>query len=226
MSFPNQQSPPQMSLEQLAGVLSILGRQPQANPTSPLFDPNYFSQIMSIQNKLFSQTIPTQFVQSNPEPSKPTCSYQVVKMVDDPDNIQPQEVAMGFSNLFPSLDGHKIFVKSWDTEGSIKTRIYEEIKDKSDASKKVVDGNSPKNQNDDQFEAFSNKIMARMERFEEAITKLQQSQEKIIAESKAYQKGAHSEQIVCHKSGGLMAEASQVPRADVIDVDEEEISYE
>lgn len=179
MAFPSQPGGgmlqnQQVTTQQLANLLSLLAKQPQANPTSTQFDPNYFSQLYSMQNQVVPQVMQQTVQSQQPAPVKqqPTCAYQVVKTVEDPSTIQPQEVVMGFSNLFPSIDGDKIFMKTWNNEGSIETRIYVEVKDGSKPiPKKKIQTTDQSIQS--QFELFSNKILARMAEFELALEKLQ-----------------------------------------------------
>lgn len=124
MQNPNQAfGQPQLNAQQLATLINLLAKSPQADPTSPQFNANFFSQLSS----LAPQTSP--ILQPQPQiqpvaPKEPAFNYLAVKMVDDPKTIQPQEVTMGSRNLFPSSDGEKIFMKAWTTEGLIETETY------------------------------------------------------------------------------------------------------
>ena len=214
MQFPNQQGGvgnqvnSQITPQQLAAVLQLLAKQPQANPTSTQFDPNYFSQLYSLRDQQGAslQTFP----QPSPPPMKPqpTCSYQVVKTVDDPSTIQPQEVVMGFMNLFPSNDGDKIFVKSWNTEGSIETKTYVEVQNGSKTSSKPTKKTAQEQSMQDQFELFSSKIMARMAELELTLSKIQSSN---TSRSRSKPKPK--------KSGGLLTPANE-PTSWVGSIDE------
>lgn len=219
MSFPNQQGGmgtqnQQVTPQQLAAIVQLLAKQPQANPTSMQFDPNYFSQLYSLQNQAGPQMQPAQQLPPPPVKPQPTCSYQVVKTVDDPSTIQPQEVVMGFMNLFPSNDGDKIFVKSWNTEGSIETKTYVEVQNGSKSSSKSTKKTAQEQSVLDQFELFSSKIMARMAELELALSKIQSS-------------GARSQQKAkTKKSGGILTPTSEPPSwVETIDVPEEQ-TYE
>lgn len=204
MQFPNQQGGmgtqnQQITPQQLATIVQLLAKQPQANPTSTQFDSNYFSQLYSLQNQIGPQMQPAQQPPPQPTRTQPTCGYQVVKTVDDPSTIQPQEVVMGFMNLFPSNDGDKIFVKTWNTEGSIETKTYVEVqngaKSSSKSTKKIVQDQSMQ----DQFELFSSKIMARMAELELALSKIQTSSARSRSKPKS------------KKSGGLLIPANEPP---------------
>lgn len=107
-----------MSQQQLAQLISLLAKQPAANPSSPNFDPNYFSQVVS----LGQGNQPT--LQQQNQQVLPSSRYNIVRAVDDPSVIKPQEVEMGVANLFPSSDGEKIFVKEWNNDGLIDLRVY------------------------------------------------------------------------------------------------------
>lgn len=126
MAFPNQSNNTSgivgnqtgLNNQQLAALLSLLGQQPQANPTSSSFNPSYFSQLMNIASQS-SGSQPTQQVSSSQ-----TSSYVIVRTVDDPSVIEAQEVAMGVNNLFPSSDGKTIYMKKWNKEGLIDTDVF------------------------------------------------------------------------------------------------------
>ena len=125
MQFPNQpigQTTPQLNAQQLATLINLLAKSPQADPTSPQFNANYFSQLSNLTNQMNN---PLQQPQMQPiVPKEPSFNYVAVKIVDDPKTIQPNEVTMGSRNLFPSGDGEKIFMKVWNTEGLIETETY------------------------------------------------------------------------------------------------------
>lgn len=215
MQFPNQQGGvgmqnQQVTPQQLATILQLLAKQPQANPTSSQFDPNYFSQLYSMQNQAGPQLQPVQQPAPQSVRTPPSCGYQVVKTVDDPSTIQPQEVVMGFMNLFPSNDGDKIFVKTWNTEGSIETKTYVEIQNGSKPPQKSTK-KTPHEQfiAQDQFELFSSKIMARMAELELALSKIQSSSARSRSKPKS------------KKSGGLLTPASE-PSTLVGSIDEPE----
>lgn len=204
MQFPNQQGGmgmqnQQVTPQQLGALLQLLGKQPQANPTSSQFDPNYFSQLYSLQNQAGQQMQPVQQPLPQPVRTQPTCGYQVVKTVDDPSTIQPQEVVMGFMNLFPSNDGDKIFVKTWNTEGSIETKTYVEIQNGAKSSSKSIKKTVQDHSIQDQFELFSSKIMARMAELELALSKIQSSNARSRSKSKP------------KKSDGILTPASEPP---------------
>lgn len=214
MQFPNQQGGglmqnQQITPQQLANIISLLAKQPQANPTSPQFDSNYFSQLYSLQNQASPQMQPVQQPAPQPVKPQPPCSYQVVRTVDNPSKIEPQEVVMGFMNLFPSNDGDKIFVKLWNSEGSIETKTYVEIQNGSKTALKSSKKTAHEQSLQDQFDLFSNKIMARMAELELTLSKIQTQ---VASRSRSKSK----------KSGGLLIPASEPPAwtQDVVQEDE------
>lgn len=114
MAFPNQQNT--LTSQQIAALLNMLGQQPQANPISASFNPSYFSSLMNLANQTQSQT--------QPQPQATSTNYVIVRTVEDPSEIEAQEVTMGVYNIFPSLDCNHIYVKSWNKEGLIENLVY------------------------------------------------------------------------------------------------------
>lgn len=178
MSFPNQIGQPQQNVQitqqQLAALLGLLAKQPKADPTSASFDPNYFAQLLAMQNQVSGQqnNLVSQPQQQNIPKQSNSCSYQVVRMVDNPEKIQPQEVVMGYSNLFPSVDEDKIFLKSWNTEGSIETKVYVlegTTRPPAKSSKKPDEVGKLRTQ----FSSFSNDILSRLSDLEQSVARLQ-----------------------------------------------------
>lgn len=125
MQNPSQFGSSPLTNQQLASILELLAKSPQANPTSPQFNANYFSQLMNLAPQVMNAAQQQPQIQSIPQPPRePSINYNVVKLVNDPIDIQPQEVIMGSRNLFPSSDGEKIFMKTWGTEGLIEMETY------------------------------------------------------------------------------------------------------
>lgn len=123
MQNPSQFGSSPFTNQQLASILELLSKSPQANPTSPQFNADYFSRLMNLAPQVMN-AVQQQPQAPPPPPREPSFNYLAVKSVDDPKTIQPQEVTMGSRNLFPSSDGEKIFMKTWNTEGLIETEIY------------------------------------------------------------------------------------------------------
>lgn len=142
MAFPNQPNnvgvpvgnQAGLTNQQLSALLNLLGQQPQANPTSSSFNPTYFSNLMNLANQP-ANTQPNQS-QSTPPPQK-SPSYIIVRTVDDPSVIEAQEVSMGVSNVFPSSDGEKIYIKTWNKDGLIDTSVFVYQKDGSTTSRSI-----------------------------------------------------------------------------------------
>lgn len=111
----------QLTRDQLATLINLLSQQQKANPTSPHFDPNYFSQLMALQNPstVSQPTTPTGSGQLGA-----ASNWNLGRVVDDPSTITAQEVPMAGSTLFPSGDGEKIYCKSWGNDGLIEPRVY------------------------------------------------------------------------------------------------------
>lgn len=123
MQNPSQFGTSSLTNQQLASLIELLSKSPQANPASPQFNANYFSQLMNLTPQVMNAAQQQPQVPP-PPPREPSFNYLAVKLVDDPKTIQPQEVTMGSRNLFPSSDGEKIFMKTWNTEGLIETETY------------------------------------------------------------------------------------------------------
>lgn len=119
---------PALPPEQLSKLIELLGKQPQANPTSPQYDRAYVDLLSSLNNSV-SQTqqsvtpspLPLQTPESSPT-SQP--KYRVVRVADNIEKINAAEVQMGTKNIFPSSDEKKIFVKFWGNDGSIIPKVY------------------------------------------------------------------------------------------------------
>lgn len=110
--------------QQLADLIAMLAKQPQANPSSPYFNSTYFSKLMSLGQGATQQPAPPQENSQVVQPQPPATNYNVVRIVDDPSTIGAQEVAMGVLNLFPSSDGERIYLKAWNNDGLIEPRVY------------------------------------------------------------------------------------------------------
>lgn len=121
MNFQNPSGGVNITQQQLATLINLLSKQPAANPSSPNFDPNYFSQVLNLGQN--NQVAPN-MVDPRQNGSIDASKYNLVRVVDDPSTIQAKEVVMGVDNLFPSSDGEKIFVKTWGNDGRIIPRVY------------------------------------------------------------------------------------------------------
>lgn len=105
--------------QQIATLLNLLAQTPQANPSSPSFNPNVFSSLYNTSNQsAIANALQQQPLQQN------SINYTIVRSVNDPSEIGPQEVTMGVLNVFPSFSGDKIFVKSWNKEGLIENNVF------------------------------------------------------------------------------------------------------
>lgn len=152
-----------ISNQQLAELIGMLAQQPQANPSSPQFNPTYFSRLMGL-NQGSTQQQPTQSVQQQVAlpPSQKT-DYTVVRIVDDPATIGAQEVTMGMSNLFPSSDGERIYLKKWNNDGLIEPRVYV-LQNEEQATSQVIE--------DPRFDEMEERIV----RLEAVVAKLKKQQ--------------------------------------------------
>lgn len=124
MSFPPNQNAGSLNLtpQQYSTLINLLSQQPQASPTSPQFDPNYFSKLLGMQNQQMANS-GQNTAMSQPQQPNPG-NYQIVRIVDDPNKIGPQEVSMGLYNIFPSSDRKHIYVKTWNNDGLIDNDVY------------------------------------------------------------------------------------------------------
>lgn len=122
-----QQNQPSLPPEQLSKLIELLGKQPQANPTSPHYDRSYVELLNNLGSAI-SQPHPAQPqtpVMPTPEPAvPPPTKYKVVRVADAIESINAVEVEMGVKNIFPSPDERQIFVKFWGNDGSIIPKVY------------------------------------------------------------------------------------------------------
>lgn len=123
-----QQNQPSLPPEQLSKLIELLGKQPQANPTSPHYDRSYVDLLSSLNNSVSQpqpvQTPPPVMPTLEPVVTTPQPKYKVVRVADTIESINAVEVEMGAKNIFPSPDETKIFVKFWGNDGSIIPKVY------------------------------------------------------------------------------------------------------
>lgn len=105
---------PQLTFAQRQELLKLLGQQPEANPTSASFEPDFFSKLMGAMQQPSPPMVQPQ----------PQSDYVIVRSVENPSSIEVKDVTIGVKNVFPSTNGNEIYIKSWGKDGGINTDIF------------------------------------------------------------------------------------------------------